>query len=260
MKGFIKIKIFKSALLILFFLFTQQLNAVVSRNDVKLQEASEDIKFISQKIVKDYFYLSLNSKKKEIKKNLNEELLLLDSKLRLIAASTTNESTKKLLTFLAYSRDQITETVAMPYSVENSAIILDYSEILLEGAEKIATRHSYTFSQEEQMLINVKNMAYLIERMSKYYMVFQAGFKDHNNIKQLQNAVSDFDALLAKINAYDYHNDMSKDLSGINNYWRVAKGYYLSLEKSNMPNILYISAEYLENNILKLALYHSKNL
>ena len=104
MKGLIKFRILKPALLIPFFLFTQQSNAVVSRNDVKLQEASEDIKFISQQMVKDYFYLSFNTQKKEIKENLNKGLLLLDSKLRLIATSTTNESTKKILTFLAYSR------------------------------------------------------------------------------------------------------------------------------------------------------------
>jgi hypothetical protein len=260
MKGFIKFKILKPASLILFFLFTQQSNAVVSRNDVKLQEASEDIKFISQQMVKDYFYLSFNTQKKEIKKNLSDELLLLDSKLRLIAASTTNESTKKILTFLAYSRDQITETITMPYSADNSAIILDYSEILLEGAEKIAKEHSYAFSKEEQMLINVKNMAYLLERMSKYYMVFQAGFKDHNNIKQLKDAVATFDTLLEKANGYDYNSDIVKYLNNINNYWKVARSYYLSLEKNNIPNILYISVEYLENNILKLELYHSKNL
>ncbi len=260
MKGLSKFKILKPSLLVLFFLLTQQSNAVVSRNDVKLQEASEDIKFISQQMVKDYFYLSFNPEKKEIKKNLNEELLLIDSKLRLIAASTTNKNTKKLLTFLAYSRDQITETINLPYSVENSMTILDYSEILLEGAEKIAKVHSYAFSKEEKMLINVKNMAYLLERMSKYYMVFQAGFKDHNNIKQLQDAVTAFDTLLEKVNDYDYNSDTSKDLNNINNYWKVARSYYLSLEKSNIPNILYISVEYLENNIVELELYHSKNL
>ncbi len=260
MKGLIKFRILKPSLLILFFLLTQQSNAVVSRNDVKLQEASEDLKFISQQMVKDYFYLSFNPEKREVKKNLNEELLLIDSKLRLIATSTTNKNTKKILAFLAYSRDQITETISMPYSAENSAIILDYSEILLEGAEKIAKVHSYTFSKEEQMLINVKNMAYLLERMSKYYMVFQAGFRDHNNIIQLQDAVTTFDTLLEKVNNYEYNSDISKDLNNINNYWKVARSYYLSLEKSNIPNILYISVEYLEKNIVQLELYHSKNL
>ncbi|MEA3455570.1 MAG: hypothetical protein U9R26_03600 [Campylobacterota bacterium] len=260
MKGFIKFRTLKPSLLILLFLLAQQSHAAVSRNDVKLQEASEDIKFISQQMVKDYFYLSFNPEKKEIKENLNEELLLIDSNLRLIAASTTNKSTKKILTFLAYSRDQITETINMPYSAENSAIILDYSEILLEGAERIAKVHSYAFSKEENMLINVKNMAYLLERMSKYYMVFQAGFRDHNNIKQLQDAVTSFDTLLGKVNEYDYNSNTAEDLNNINRYWKVARSYYLSLEKSNIPNILYISVEYLENNIVELELYHSKNL
>ncbi len=261
MKPFIRSKIFKSLLMTLFFLSTQQLNAeMLSRNDVKLQEASEDIKFISQQMVKDYFYLSFNSEKREIKNNLNNELLLLDSKLRLIAASTTDKSTKKILTFLAYSRDQITEAIALPYSIDNSAIILDYSEILLEGAEKIAKKHSYTFSKEEKMLINIKNMAYLLERMNKYYMVFQAGFKDHHNIKQLKDAIASFDLILEKVNDYDYNRDISKDLDNIRNYWHITKRYYLALEKSNLPNILYISAEYLESHILKLEIYHSKNL
>jgi len=260
MKGFIKSTILKPVFLILFFMLAQQLNAAASRNDVKLQEASEDIKFISQQLVKDYFYLYLNSQKKEVKEHLNEELLLLDSKLRLIATSTQKENTKKILTFLAYSRDQITEAISMPYSPDNSALILDYSEILLEGAEKIAKVHSYSFSNEEQMLIDVKSMAYLLERISKYYMVFQSGFKDHNNINQLKDAIADFDTVLRKINSYEYKSDISKDLNNINSYWHVTRNYYLSLEESKLPNILYISAVYLEGLISKLELYHSKSL
>ncbi len=262
MKIFIDSTILKSIFFILFFVFGQQLNATASRNDIKLQKASEDIKFISQQLVKDYFYLYLNPHKREIKEDLNKELLQLDSKLRIIATSTKKESTKKILTFLAYSRKEITKSISMPYTSENSTIVLDYGEILLEGAGKISKEHIYTFSEEEAMLINAKNMAYMLERINKYYMMLLSGFSDddNNNIKQLEHAIASFDMLLEKVNNYTYRGDISIEVNDINSYWKVVRGYYLSLEESKLSNILYISADYLEDLISKLELYHSKSL
>ncbi|RLA73965.1 MAG: hypothetical protein DRG30_05740 [Epsilonproteobacteria bacterium] len=260
MKIFIENTILKSIFFILFFVFVQQLNATAGRNDIKLQKASEDIKFISQQLVKDYFYLYLNPQQKEIKDHLSKELLQLDSKLRIIATSTKRDSTKKILTFLAYSRKEITKSISKPYTSENSTIVLDYSEILLEGAGKISKEHSYTFSEEEAMLINAKNMAYMLERINKYYMMLLSGFNDSNNIKQLEHAIASFDMLLEKVNNYTYRGDISIEVNEINSYWKVVRGYYLSLEESKLSNILYISADYLEDLISKLELYHNKSL
>ncbi len=241
-------------------MFSGQLNATASRSDMQLQEASEDIKFISQQLVKDYFYLNLNPQKQEIKKDLKKELLLLDSKLRLIATSTKSESTKKILTFLAYSRNEITKTISMPFTLENSAMVLDYSDILLESAEKISKEHSYSFSEEEKMFINIKSMAYMLERINKYYMLFLSGFKDANNIKELEYSIRSFDMILEEVNDYTYRGDISSEVDDINNYWKVVRGYYLSPEESKLSNILYISTEYLEDLISKLELYHSKSI
>ncbi|MEN8146612.1 MAG: hypothetical protein ABFR02_03245 [Campylobacterota bacterium] len=244
-------------LLILLFLGAQ-LNGATSRSEVKLLEASEDIKLISQQVVKDYFYLSQN-RKEEVEAKLQKGVLALDEKLRLIAAATKSDDTKNILTFLAFSRDQMSETIALPYDTENGALMLDYSETLLEGAESIANEHVYQFSEEEQMLINVKKMAYLIERITKYYMAFQVGFNDHNNVKQLQSAIASFNKELVKLNAYEYRGESAEDLATINHYWPIAKKFYLTLEKRELPNILYISAGHLESVIGKLELYHSKN-
>ncbi len=258
MKDIMKNSTVKTMLLALF-LIGGQLFAATSRSDVKLLEASEDIKIISQQIVKDYFYLSQNTKKQEAAESLHAGVSALDEKLRLIAAATKNEDTKNVLTFLAFSRDQISETIALPYDAENGALMLDYSETLLEGAEAIANDHSYAFSKEEQMLINVKNMAYLIERITKYYMAFQVGFNDHNNVKQLRSAVGSFDDELTRLNSYGYRGDSANNLDVINQFWPISRKFYLTLERRKLPNILYISAEHLENVIAKLELYHIKN-
>jgi len=248
-----------SFILLTLFLVTPQLYATASRNDVKLLEASEDIKLISQQVVKDYFYSSLYKDKKEIAKSLNDGVLALDEKLRLIASTTKNEDTKNVLTFLAFSRDEISEIIEQEFSLDNAALMLDNSEVLLEGAESIVKEHEYNFSLEEKMLIKVKKMAYLIERITKYYMAVQVGFNDHNNIKQLNIAIDSFDRELAKLATYNYSGRSAKDFNTIKEYWPVAKKFYLSLQKRKLPNILYISAQHLENKLVKLELYHSKN-
>ena len=109
------------------------------------------------------------------------------------------------------------------------------------------------------MLISVKNMAYLIERMTKYYMAFQAGFTDLNIARQLKSAVDLFDEELLKLNGYNYPATSKEDLQAINQYWSIAKKFYLALGKRKLPNILYISADHLENMIAKLKLFHTKN-
>ncbi len=259
MKKLIQKNTAKAIFLVLLILGTE-IDAETTRNAVKMLEASEDIKFISQQISKEYFYLSQNKEKKNILvSSLDQTVLTLDEKLRLIATITKSEDTRNLLNFLIFGSEQISETITEPFDVENAALMLDYSEVLLEGAESIANEYSYTFSKEEQMLISVKNMAYLVERMTKYYMAFQAGFTDHNNIRQLKSAVVSFDEELLKLNKYDYPVTSREDLQVINQYWPIAKKFYLSLGKRKLPNILYISADHLENKIAELELYHSKN-
>ena len=57
----------------------------------------------------------------------------------------------------------------------NARLILKYSEVLLEGAKSIAKWHRYNFSKEEKILMQSKEIQYLIERAIKYYMAFQIG-------------------------------------------------------------------------------------
>ncbi len=259
MRNFIQKSTTKIMLLVILILGIE-INAETTRNSVKMLEASEDIKLISQQISKEYFYLFQNRGKQDILvSSLYQTVFALDEKVRLIATITKSEDTRNLLNYLILSSERISETIAQPYDMENAALMLDYSEILFEGAESIALEYSYAFSKEEKMLISVKNMAYLIERITKYYMAFQAGLTDLNNIRQLKSAVVVFDEELSKVNQYHYPPANKKDLQIINQYWPIAKKLYLSLEKRKLPNILYISSNHLENVIAKLKLFHTKN-
>ncbi len=246
--------------LILALLLIQTQLSATTRSDVNLLEASEDIRFVSQKIVKEYFYLAQNRQKETTLEHLHQDISLLDERLRSIAGATKSDDTKNILTFLVYSRDQINETIEQPYSIDNATLMLDYSEALLEGADSIAVEHSYKFSNEEEMLIDVKKMRYLIERITKYYMTFQLGINDINNIKQLQYAITTFDEAMLKLNQYSYTKESKQALNELNTYWPITRKFYLDFKQFKLPNILYISARHLEEKLTILELYHSQNL
>ena len=254
-------KSIQKILLLFLIILNGSLCAATTRSDVIILEAAGEIKFISQKIVKDYFYFAQHKQKNTLlSAYLNETVKELDKQLIIIASATKSSDTKDLLTFLAFSSEQISETISSPYDEENAALMLDYSETLLEGAESIFNEHSYAFSKEEQMLIKVKNMGYYVERITKYYMAFQAGFTDLNTIRQLHTAVASFDDLLEQLKIYRYDdNESKKSFDTIHDFWRVVRGFYLHIEKRKLPNILNLSALHLKEVLTTLEVYHSKN-
>ena len=198
-----------------------------TRGDVKIIEASENIWYLSQKIVKEYLYLYKNPQKTEVKNGLDDILNKLGADFRNIAITTKDRDTKDILDFLAYSRDQIKQMINEKVDMEKAALMLDYSETLLEGANSISQAHKYAFSKEEKMLMVVKKMEYLLERMAKYYMAFSIGFHTQTNREQLRDAMKSFEENLAKINAYSYPYELQKYRSQINIFWEANKVFFI---------------------------------
>ncbi|WP_295419710.1 hypothetical protein [Sulfurovum sp.] len=230
-----------------------------TRGDVKVIESSEDIRYLSQKIVKDYLFLYSNPKKREVKSELHASLEKLSDDLRVIVMTTKDSDTKDILEFLAYSKDQIKELFDQKADKENAALMLDYSETLLEGADSIARAHLYTFSDEEKMLMVTKEIEYLLERITKYYMAFNVGFETHTNKKQMEEAIGKLEENMEKINAYSYPYEMQKEQENINRFWKTNKHFFQKTETLFIPNLLLASIDYLEDHVANIALYHSKN-
>ena len=78
-----------------------------TRGDIKVIEASENIRYLSQKMVKDYLFFYKNPEKTGLKKSLDQTLDQLNDDFRIIATTTKDGDTKDILEFLAYSKDQI---------------------------------------------------------------------------------------------------------------------------------------------------------
>ena len=245
----------------LFFLMlgATQYSEAATRGDVKVLESSEDIRYLSQKIVKDYLFLYDNPQKSAVKNELHTSLAQLSDDLRVIVMTTKDSDTKDILEFLAYSKDQIKELFDQKADKEKAALMLDYSETLLEGADSIAKAHMYDFSEEEKMLMVTKEIEYLLERITKYYMAFNVGFNTPINKEQMDESISRLEENLEKINGYSYPFEIQKKQKDLHRFWKANRYFFHKTETLFIPNLLLDAIDSLEKLVADIALYHSKN-
>ena len=230
-----------------------------TRGDIKVIEATENIRYLSQKMVKDYLFFYKNPKKLEVKRELDRTLLKLNDDFRIIVTTTKDSDTKDILEFLAYSKDQIEEIFNEAPSSEKAALMLDYSETLLEGADSIASAHKYDFSDEEKMLMVTKEMEYLLERVTKYYMALHVGFNSSTNREAMQESIDRLEDNVGKVNLYKYPSKEIRDQVKMNVSWEANKIFLAKSEDLFIPKLMFASVNHLEDIVAKIALYHSKN-
>ena len=249
-------KIFYISLL---FLGVTLFSEAATRGDIKVIEASENIRFLSQKIVKDYLFFYKNQDKLEVKRGLERSLDKLNDDFRIIATTTKDEDTKDILEFLAYSKDQIEQMFNEEADKERAALMLDYSETLLEGADSIANAHKYDFSDEEKMLMITKKIEYLLERVMKYYIAVHVGFNTPTNQEQMQKAINKIEESLVEISLYNYPEEMKTVQNNLNQSWKENRAFFNKSDSLFIPKLMFTSVTYMTDMIDQIALYHSKN-
>lgn len=243
----------------LLFLGVTLFSEAATRGDIEVIKASENIRFLSQKIVKDYLFFYDNQNQNRIKKSLATSLDKLNSDFRVIATSTKDGDTKDILEFLAYSREQIEQIFNEKPNKENAALMLDYSETLLEGADSISNTHKYDFSKEERMLMLTKKIEYLLERVMKYYIAVHSGFNSPTNQEQMKEAINGIEESLVEISSYHYPEDLQGVEEEVNYSWSKNRTFLAKTDTLFIPKLMFLSVSYMTDLIDQIALYHSKN-
>lgn len=233
--------------------------AATNKHELLTLEAAENVTFLSQRITKAYFYKQQGVRPDQAAEDLKKSLVLLDKDLIILqdGLNSNDKEERNINVFLEYTADELKDTVNKPYNKERGALMIDYSESLLEGAEFITQKHMHKGNKEEVMLVSVEHMLFLLERINKLYIAYQAGFKDYNNVVQLKQAVQDFEITLAKVNGYTKYTDSSLDnRNKINEFWPVAKEFFIDIQKGALPVIVLASVERLEKELKVLEDFH----
>ncbi len=237
--------------------------ANVSQHELEMLETAKNVEIASQKIAKSYFYKQLDIRADHADKDLEDTVAQLKKDILTLQQGIKggDKEEKNIAVFLSYTRDELDKALTKPYSQEVGALMIDFSESLLEGADFLSGRYSKGKTGEAAMLAEAERLTFLLERVNKYYIIHKAGFKDYNNVVQLEKAVQDFEASLAKVNAYgNYPEQVKESVAKINQFWPVAKEFYLGVQQNALPVIVLASTDKLEKEVNALKTYHQSQI
>ncbi len=222
-------------------------------------EAIKKVEIVSQQITKAFFYIQLGKRVSHAKRDLKKGIVALDKALKVIENSS-NEDQKDMVLFLKFSLEEMKDTMSEKYTQENGALMIDYSETILEGVDSLLATHLHKNDKKETALIRVEHMIFLLERITKYYVAFKNGFTDHNNVVQINDAILEFERNLKELKKFRYPASHQKYVKKLVKFWPTARGFYRSVEKKNLSMIVSVSTGYLEKSLYALEKHHSAEL
>jgi len=233
-----------------------------SERELLLLRTAERIEQTGQQIAKAYFYKGTDVRVDAAEKDIKAGVSTLDADLETLGSMELDEEESNVVMFFGFTRDEIRAILSQPFSVENGALIMDYSASFVEGAELIAKKHQNIQSDKETMLVEVEQMIYLLERINMFYISHYAGIKDQNNVRQLKESVASFEAEFKDISGYSgYRGAQIASIKKIEAYWPIAKQFFLGIEASNLPVIVLASSTSLEKELIKLAdFFHKESI
>ena len=140
----------------------------------------------------------------------------------------------------------------------NANEILDFSEALTEGAEKIGTSVSYDFSFEDKMFLRSKNIAYLLEKLAMYYMVLESDIDKMTIDDKLKLTIASTEKDLEKIRQYSYPQELKIKKEQIFEFWLAQKHYFKTTSSLKIPSLVILSTNGMQRILNRLAIYHAK--
>lgn len=251
----------KQGFYVIYTIILLTLNAIaLTRGDVLIIEARENIQYLSQKITTDYLLLYTRPNDLQLQNKFKENIKVLEQNINNIENTTKNSVTMTILAFYRYRLEYIQAIPLKHPTLKNAQFILNASETFLEGARSIEQQHQYKSSKQEGMLVWCKELQYLIESVSKYYMAFQIGLVNPQNSLRMQQAISDINKTLENITLYPYNPTLKMKLNNIKEIWEHNQIFFEHPEGVTFPNLLLSSNEQIKTLLIDLEEYHKQHL
>ncbi len=236
MKSFIKHLI----ITLIIFSSIQNLYAASETDNLALIDKAGKQRMLSQKIAKAYFFYTQGIRPDKSSKQLSESIKEFNQNYNLLKRSIKDSNIQNMLLFVEMSKDELLPLSKATYNKDNGSIMLDYSETLLEASQDIVSRMVGKAKTKHDKLVNLSGrQRMLTQRIAKYYIAYQAGFKDHNTVTQLKNAMKEFEkahAILAKEKTNT--PAINKELNKIAKLWNVVNKFYTDVKRGGLPVIV----------------------
>lgn len=229
-----------------------------NRADVKIIEARENIQYLSQKMATDYCLFYNQPTNIQLQEQFEEDIKELEKNILAIRTTTNNPITLNILKFYDMSLTPIKKLPLINNpSHEHINQVLTASENFLEGIESINRQHLYKYNPEEKMLVLTKEIQFLIERATKYYISYQTN--QYYNVR-LELSIREIDKIFKKLEKYKYPKKLKNNFLNSQAIWQRDKIFFQKIKKKAFPNLLLISTSYIKELLISLEKHHKQNL
>ena len=202
-------------------------------------------RMLSQKIAKAYFFYGKGVRPSKTKKQLLDSIKLFNKNHQIIQSNVSDNNVQDMLMFIEMSKDELLPLAKQPFNKDNGSLMLDYSETLLEGSNDIVKRIEATTKSKTDKIVNLAGrQRMLTQRIAKFYIAYQSGFKDINTANQLKQSIKEFeDAHIILINNKTNTTQISNELNKVAKLWNIVSKFYKEVERGGLPVIVLSSTD-----------------
>lgn len=194
-------------------------------------------RMLSQRIAKAYLYLGNDVSGKETKLQLEMASERFKINHTILKENVQDPETKVLLSFVEETFSEYQILVNKPYSQEAAARVLELSEVLLETCHSVVLNLEAKSGVHVDRIINISGKQRMLsQRVSKFYIAYQAGFRDEDTVHNLKKSIEEFqDGLKKLMNEGQNNGEIEALLSQSKEEWDRISPYFLKVRKGGLP-------------------------
>jgi len=205
-------------------------------NMPELMNRSGMQRMLSQRIAKAYFYGGSDVSVREMKLQLDMAIDRFKKNHAVLKANVEDTETKDLLSFVEDNFSEYSELVNKPYNQENAIRVLELSDTLLKACHSVVLNLEDQSGDHIDHIINVSGKQRMLsQRVSKFYIAYQAGFRDEATVQKLNNSVEEFESGLKKLMSEGRNNkEINALLVKSKKEWERISPYFLKVRKGGL--------------------------